>query len=142
VGRTSPLAICDVYRSDGVWPAIQKFVALTGLGEPEREHAMFPEVEEANARRMARMQQNVEFFLARYLLPVTTYVPDVAALRASSRVIVGVGEDSAGQLAHKTALAMADRLETAAVTFPGDHSGFFTHPESFAERLADVFRAR
>jgi hypothetical protein len=91
---------------------------------------------------MARMQQNVEFFLARYLLPVTTYVPDLARLRAvTPPVVVGIGEDLSGQLAHETALALADRLGTTAVTFPGDHSGYFAQPDAFARKLDGVFRA-
>jgi hypothetical protein len=94
---------------------------------------------EAMAQRIASMQQNVEFFLAHYMLPVTAYVPDVAALQAaSSRVVVGIGEASGGQLANETALALADRLGTPAVVFPGDHSGFFTHPTAFAQKLREV----
>ena len=88
------------------------------------------------------MQQNVEFFLAHYLLPITDYVPDAAALRAaSSRVAVGIGENASGQLAHETALALADRLGTRPVTFPGGHGGFFAHPREFAAKLDEVFRA-
>jgi hypothetical protein len=56
-------------------------------------------------------------------------------------VLVGVGETSNGQLAHNTALALADRLGAAAVPFPGDHSGFFMHPDLFAQKLDEVLRA-
>jgi pimeloyl-ACP methyl ester carboxylesterase len=140
--RTSSQVIFDTYRKVGIGPAIQQFIALTGLGAQGPENGLSPELQEAMAQRMARMQQNVEFFLAHYLLPVTTYVPDVAALCASSsRVVVGIGETSSGQLAHDTALALADRLESTAVTFPGDHSGFFFFPDLFAQKLDEVLRA-
>jgi pimeloyl-ACP methyl ester carboxylesterase len=141
-GRASSQMIYDTYQEGGVEPAIQQFMVLTGLGAPGPRAALAPELQEAMAHRMARMQKNVEFFLARYMLPVTTYVPDDATLRAaSSRVVVGVGETSRGELAHDTALALADHLGTTAVTFPGDHSGFLTHPELFAQRLDEVLRA-
>jgi hypothetical protein len=51
-----------------------------------------------------------------------------------------VGETSAGELAHGTALALTDRLGKTTVTFPGDHSGFFMHPDLFAQNLHEVLR--
>ena len=122
----------------GVGAAIQGFLTLTGFRASEEPAEPDPEMQEAMAQRMGRMQQNVEFFLAHSMLPVTTYVPDVAALQAASRVVVGVGEASGGQLANDTALALADRLGTAAVTFPGGHSGYFTHAAAFAQKLREV----
>ena len=133
--------VYDSYRQEGVGPAMQKFIAFTGFREQAAQREATPEMQAAMAKRMARMQQNVEFFLAHYMLPITAYVPDVARLRASSsRVVVGVGASSGGQLANVTARALADFLGTLAVTFPGGHSGFFTHPEAFAAQLHEVFQ--
>jgi hypothetical protein len=56
--------------------------------------------------------------------------------------VVGVGEASGGQLAHDTALAVAERLGSSPATFPGGHAGFATHPDAFAERLHDVLQAK
>jgi pimeloyl-ACP methyl ester carboxylesterase len=143
--RTGPQQIYDTYQEHGVGPAIQGFLALTGFGdgqepgEPEQRGEPDPDTREAMAQRMASMKQNVEFFLGHYMLPVTAYVPDAPALQAaSSRVVVGIGEASGGQLANDTALALADRLGSPAVVFPGDHSGFFTHPAAFARKLREV----
>lgn len=48
------------------------------------------------------------------------------------------GSASAGELGHDTAPALAGRLGTQAVSFPGGHSGFTTHPIALAtERLHD-----
>jgi len=70
---------------------------------------------------------------------ISGYAPDVAALRGGpARIVVGVGETSAGQLAHRTALALAERLGTPPVTFPGDHGGFGSHSAEFAETLHKV----
>jgi pimeloyl-ACP methyl ester carboxylesterase len=94
------------------------------------------------AQQMASMEQNLDFFFAHYLLPITSYMPDIAALhRASSKVLVGVGEDSVGQETYDTALALAERLGSEAVVFPGDHVGMATQPEAFAETLDDVLQA-
>jgi hypothetical protein len=89
-----------------------------------------------------RIVQNSDFFLAHYLLPITAYVPDIGKLQdGSTRVVVGIGEDSSGQLAHDTALALAERLGTPAVTFPGSHVGYVEYPDAFAERLHEVLQA-
>jgi hypothetical protein len=36
-------------------------------------------------------------------------------------MVVGIGEASGGQLAHRAADALAERLGSPPVTFPGDH---------------------
>jgi hypothetical protein len=38
-------------------------------------------------------------------------------------------------LAYRAAVALAERLGTDAVTFPGDHGGFGSHPAEFAKTL-------
>ena len=66
-----------------------------------------------------------DVLLAQNLLTCTTHEHDVDALRrASTRIVAAVGERSAGQLAHRGGLALADRLGTTAVVFPGDHGSF------------------
>jgi clorobiocin/coumermycin A biosynthesis protein CloN7/CouN7 len=66
-------------------------------------------------------------------------VPDIAALAASTtRVVVGVGTTSSGQLAHRTALALAERLGRQAIEFPGGHGGFIEEPREFANMLRKV----
>jgi pimeloyl-ACP methyl ester carboxylesterase len=136
--RRSGQEIYDTYRREGAGAAIQKFLAVTGMGGSGPRQEPTPEMQEA----VARMQQNVEFFLAHYMLPITGYVPDIARLRAGApHVIVGIGEASGGQLAHDTALALADRLGTEAVVFPGDHGGYMSDPHAFAAKLREVFEA-
>ena len=138
--RAAVQEIDDTYRNEGVGPAMGKFIALAGgQGEPEPPSEVTPEMQAA----MARIQQNLDMLFAHYLLPITTYLPDGAALQAGpSRVVVGVGEASAGELAHDTALALAERLGTEAVTFPGGHGGYTSHPDAFAAQLHEVLRAR
>jgi pimeloyl-ACP methyl ester carboxylesterase len=139
--RTAVQEIDETYRKEGFGPAMGKFIALAGggQGEPEPPREVTPEMEAA----MARLQQNLDTLFTYYLLPITTYVPDVAALQAGpSRVVIGVGEASAGELANDTALALAGRLATGAVTFPGGHGGYTSHPAAFVTQLQEVLQAR
>ena len=55
-----------------------------------------------------------DMFLAHLIRPTTDYRPDVEALRAApARIVVGAGATSAGQLANRTAVALADRARHA-----------------------------
>ncbi|MFE3823904.1 alpha/beta hydrolase, partial [Nocardia tengchongensis] len=77
---------------------------------------------------------------------VTAYCPDAAALRAApTRVVIGVGEESAGVLTGRTAEATAALLDSTAVVFPSHHGGFTGpdsgypgQPEPFAHRLREL----
>jgi pimeloyl-ACP methyl ester carboxylesterase len=138
--RSAVQEIADTYRNEGVGPAMGKFITLAGgQGEAEPPREVTPEMQAG----LARLQQNLDTLFAQYLLPITTYMPDVAALQAgSTRVVVGVGEASAGELAHDTALALAGRLGTEAVTFPGGHGGYTSHPAAFVAQLREALQAR
>lgn len=141
--RTANQAIYDTYLAEGAGPAMGHFMAAAGMDEPAGPVEMSPEAEAFMAQQMASMEQNLDFFFAHYLMPITTYVPDFAALQAAStRVVVGVGEASVGQEAYDTSLALAERLGSEPVTFPGDHVGAATHPVEFAETLHQVLQPR
>ncbi|HXZ69304.1 MAG TPA: alpha/beta hydrolase [Streptosporangiaceae bacterium] len=130
--------IYATYRADGADQAMQKFFAHAGLnGAPEPEAgaprwAPSPE-------QLARMRATNEAFLAHLLRPTTYYRPDIEALRASpTRIVVAAGATSKGQLPNRTAVALADRLGTGVVDFPGDHVGFVVYPEQCGRVLHQV----
>ena len=78
----------------------------------------------------------MDAFLAHGLKPLSLYVPDVEALRGGAvKVLVGAGQSSKGQFAHRAAAALAEKLGTDLVIFPGGHDGFGSHPDIFAETL-------
>jgi pimeloyl-ACP methyl ester carboxylesterase len=131
--------VFDTYRSQGVGPAMQKFMTMAGLkGGPPQPAASQPSPEMMEL--MARMGRNAELFLSHGLRQTSAFVPDVPALRAGSpRIVVAAGDESENQLAHRTAVALAARLGTTLVRFPGDHGGFMTRPDAFAARLREVF---
>jgi pimeloyl-ACP methyl ester carboxylesterase len=138
--RNDGQKLYDTYRKEGAAAAMEQFMSTSGMDEsPPVE--MSPEAQEFLAQQMASMEQNFDFFFAHYLLPITSYSPDYAALQeASTRVVVGVGEDSVGQVTYETAVALAERLGSEPVVFPGDHIGMATLPEEFAEKLHDVLQ--
>ena len=80
------------------------------------------------------------------IITCTHYEPDFDALRAAStRIVLGVGEESAGEMAHRGGLAVAERLGTEAVVFPSNHGGFLGgeygqqgDPDAFAATLRAV----
>jgi clorobiocin biosynthesis protein CloN7 len=84
------------------------------------------------------MRATTEHFLAHLLRPTTRYRPDIQALRATSRIVVAGGTTSKGQLANRTAVALADQLGTTVVDFPGDHGGFVALPEQCGRVLDQV----
>jgi pimeloyl-ACP methyl ester carboxylesterase len=77
---------------------------------------------------------------------ITDHQPDVASLEAApTRVLIAVGEESAGTYTARTAEAMAALLGQEATVFPSHHGGFLGgefgyagQPEAFAGRLRDV----
>jgi pimeloyl-ACP methyl ester carboxylesterase len=131
--------VYDTYLREGVGPAMATFLAGAGLddgAQPQEEPS--PDLLEG----MARMRANFEFFLGHMWQGMAGYLPDIATLRTiPTRVVVAFGDASQGQVAHQAAVALAERLATAPVTFPGDHGGFGSHPEAFAGTLHEVLRA-
>jgi clorobiocin biosynthesis protein CloN7 len=130
--------IYDTHRVEGADKAMQKFMTHTGLGEGPAQEADAPQWE-PSPEQLARMRATTEYFLAHLLRPTTRYRPDIEALRAAStRIVVAGGATSKGQLANRTAVALADRLGTTVVDFPGDHGGFLAFPEQFGRLLDQV----
>jgi clorobiocin/coumermycin A biosynthesis protein CloN7/CouN7 len=130
--------IYDTYRAEGADKAMQKFMAHAGLGEGIGQQGDAPHWEPP-PEQLAQMRTTTEQFLAHLLRPTTRYRPDIQALRAAStRIVVAGGTTSKGQLANRTAAALADQLGTSVVDFPGDHGGFVFLPEPFGRLLDQV----
>ena len=137
--RAAMAEIVQTYRTAGIGPAMQKFMVQTRIrsgppppppGEPT------PEMREG----MAQMKRNMDFWLGHYFMAIAAYEPDFGALTAGPfRIVPGVGAESRGELANEGGLALAKRLGTEAVVFPGAHGGFESHAPEFAVRLREVF---
>jgi pimeloyl-ACP methyl ester carboxylesterase len=87
-----------------------------------------------------------DLMLAHNVVYLTSYEPDFDAIkRAPTRVVIGVGAASHGELAQRGGEAVAERLGIAATPFPGDHGGFLGgeygqmgEPDAFAAKLREV----
>lgn len=84
---------------------------------------------------------DLDFFYANQVRETAQFEPDLGALVAAGiPILVGVGAASAGQLSHRAALALADRLGLGPIEFPGDHTSFASIAPAFADRLREVLR--
>jgi hypothetical protein len=91
----------------------------------------------------------IDALLAQNIVTCTHYEPDVETLKtARTRIVVGVGAESDGELAHRGGEAIAARLGTDPVTFPSGHGGFLGgeygqtgEPDAFAAKLREVVEA-
>jgi pimeloyl-ACP methyl ester carboxylesterase len=148
--ETALAAVTDIqqtYQRDGFGPAMAKFIALVSLRGPVpadfAENAPGPAAfglptEDDGSRNDPLVGQNIA--------TCNYYEHDFDALRAAStRIVVGVGAESKDELAHRAALAVAERLGTPAVTFPSNHAGFLGgeygmtgDPDGFAATLRQV----
>lgn len=140
--------IYDTYRREGVEAAMAKFLAMTGLEDDPEQVAPWegdaagdappdgmPTPEEMET--FARIEGNYEYWLAHGMLPLATYRPDVDTLRSGQpRIVVALGEQSAGEIVYQTGEALARHLGLEPVIFPGDHMAFGTEAVPFAEALA------
>ncbi|GII28173.1 alpha/beta fold hydrolase [Planotetraspora mira] len=143
----------DAFLKEGAGAANQALAAglrMSG-GEPAEESSgeerRIPGGEEApqgepdpeTLEMMARLGRNMEFFIGYEVPPFSRYVPDLATLRTSRvRVVAAMGEASEGEPPNRAAAAVAERLGTTPVPFPGDHGGFGALPETFAAKLHEV----
>jgi pimeloyl-ACP methyl ester carboxylesterase len=139
--------ISETYQREGFGPAMAKFLALSSLkgpipadfaDQPTNPAAFGLPTEDDGSRDDPMFGQS---------MAVTThYEHDFDALHAAStRIVIGAGAESEGEMAHRAALAVAERLGTEAVIFPSHHGGFLGgefgyagEPDAFAAKLRDV----
>lgn len=119
--------IHDTYLREGKGPAMAKFMKIVMhkgpitpefLDEPAPDPAMFGmSTEDDGSRNDILVGQNI--------IGNTHYEPDFDAIRAApTRIVVGVGVESEGDLARRGGEAVAQRLGLTPVIFPSGHGGF------------------
>lgn len=158
--RTMIQGVEEAFANEGAGPALQVLAELdmrggeetdgiepaesdAGTHEPDRipggGNAPQGEPDPEIMAMMMRLEKNQEFFIGYEVPGFAKYLPDFAALQASStRVVSAAGELSEGEPPHRAAVAVAERLGTQAALFPGDHGGFGAEPEAFATKLHEV----
>jgi pimeloyl-ACP methyl ester carboxylesterase len=145
------VAIHQTYERAGFGPAMAKFMALVshegpippGFADQDPDPAAFGlPIEDDGSRSDPLLGLNIP--------SGNEYEPDVDALRgASTRIVIGVGEESGKALAGRAGTAVAERLGLRPVTFPGGHAGFLggeygqtEKPGPFAATLRAVLDGR
>lgn len=141
----------DAYQAKGQGAGMAAFIAMTSWqGEYTDDYFAQPLPDPA-AMGMPTEDDGSrdDPLLSERSLAITSYEPDVAALAAApTRVVVAVGEESAGTFTARTAEALAALLGQEATVFPSHHGGFLGgefgypgQPEAFARRLTEVLAA-
>ena len=144
-------AIHDAYLKKGKGPGMAMFIALVSLkgpvpddwaAGPMPDPAMFGLPTEDDGSRDDPL-------LGQSIVGTTTFQPEFDALRAApTRIVLAAGDESEGELANRGAHAVAERLGTEPVVFPGGHGGFQGDeygmpgkPDGFAAKLREVLAA-
>jgi len=153
--RDLVLAACrdirDTYARAGFGAGMAKFIALVSFegplpadfaARPAPDPAMFGlPTQDDGSRTDPLLWQNI--------VTSNAYEHDIDAIRAAqTRVVAAVSEDSPTTIAGRGAVAIAERLGIAPLTFPGGHDGFLGgeyggmgKPDAFAARLREVLDA-
>jgi pimeloyl-ACP methyl ester carboxylesterase len=145
-------AISDSYKTRGWGAGMAHFIAVVShRGEFTPEFAEQPgpdptmfgmPAEDDGTRTDVLLHQNI--------ITCTHFEPDYDSLRiASTRIVVAAGEESDGEMAHRGADAVAQKLGTTPVAFPSGHGGFLggeygqqpSKPVEFADALREVLSA-
>jgi pimeloyl-ACP methyl ester carboxylesterase len=140
--------IHQTYQSSGFGPAMGKFIALVSYDGPIPDgFADQPGPDPASfGMPTGDDGSRDDPLLGQNMISCTHYQHDFDALRAApTRIVVGVGAESGGMMAGRAAVAVAERLGTTPVTFPGGHDGFLGgeyggmgKPDAFAATLRQV----
>jgi pimeloyl-ACP methyl ester carboxylesterase len=138
----------EAYRAYGSGAAWGKFVSLVIHDGPIPDGGPPPATwpppgvelpqDGAPPEPSVKQQADDETFFLRMLKPFTRYAPPVEALRSGPRIVIAVGAASRGEMARRSADALAERLGQTATLFPGDHGGFMSDPPTFAAAIREV----
>jgi pimeloyl-ACP methyl ester carboxylesterase len=141
-------AVRDTYEAKGSHAGMAAFIAMTSwpgeftddyFAQPPPDPAQFGMPSDDDGSRDDPLLSDRSW-------AVTSYRPDAGALAAApTRVVIAVGEESAGTFTGRTSLATAELLGQQATVFPSHHGGFLGgefgyagQPEAFARKLRDV----
>ena len=143
-------AVHETYQRSGFGAGMAHFIAVAShqgpftaevAAQPAPDPAMFgmPATDDGSRTDPMLGQTIMHSTTSRLRRPGVGIDPDRPA----------AGEESEGQMASRGAFAVAERLGTKPVIFPGDHGGFLGgeygqtgQPDAFAAKLREVLTAR
>ncbi|MFJ2666466.1 alpha/beta fold hydrolase [Nocardia fluminea] len=138
----------DAYVAKGFGAGMASFIAMTSwqgefsedyFAQSDPDPALFGLPTEDDGAREDPLLSDLSW-------AVSSYRPDIAALAsAPTRIVVAVGEESAGTFTARTAVGLAELLGQQPTVFPSHHGGFAGEeygypgqPEAFARTLRAV----
>jgi NADPH-dependent 2,4-dienoyl-CoA reductase/sulfur reductase-like enzyme len=138
----------DAYKAGGRGHGMAAFIAMTSWkGEFTDEFFARPAPDPAQFGMPAEDDGSRDDpLLSDRSRAVTDYRPDIESLgSAPTRIVIGVGEESADTFTGRTSVAMAQLLGQEPTVFPSHHGGFIGgdspyagQPEAFARTLRGV----
>ncbi len=135
------------YQAHGFGAGMAKFILLVSHSGPIPDGFLAADVDPAMfGLPTADDGSRTDPLLFQNIVTCTHYEPDIDALKAApTRIVIGVGEESAGALAGRGGTAVAGRLGVEPTSFPGGHDGFLGgeyggqgKPVEFAARLREA----
>jgi pimeloyl-ACP methyl ester carboxylesterase len=130
--RTFFQEVTATYRREGADPAMRMFMTGIGMDTAQRPPDLDPGL-------ISRMSGNMHTILTQEVPNAPSYRPDLAALDAQhARIVLAGGRDSRAHFPSRPAAVLAARWNQEVVDFPGDHTGYWSHPAEFAATLADA----
>jgi len=128
--------LCETYLAGDRVGAWRKFMAQANIDLPEEVFQMM-----FGAEPEPQQAADEWFWFAHEMRESTRWQPDLAVLRGvPTRIVVGIGEESTGQLCDRSSTALAAELGIVPTLFPGGHIAFAEDAEGFAPRLREVLR--
>jgi pimeloyl-ACP methyl ester carboxylesterase len=141
-------AVHETYQRSGFGAGMAYFIAVVShRGLFPDDYARQPGPDPARFGMPAEDDgSRTDVLLAQNIITCTHFLPDFDALRgASTRIVIGVGEESEGEMARRGGEGVAERLGITPVIFPSGHGGFLGgeygqtgKPEEFAATLREV----
>jgi pimeloyl-ACP methyl ester carboxylesterase len=126
--------VISTYLAGDVVGSWRKFLAMANIDMPEPVfQAVFGGERDPQAAADEHYQ-NAHMFRG-----TVHWQPDLDLLRSGTpRIVVGIGEQSTGQICDRTSRALTAALGIEPTMFPGGHVGFAEDPAAFATRLRAV----
>jgi len=127
----------ETYLTQGLGPAMRLFFSsLVGFDAPPP-----PPGAASGGPRNIGGGPNMDFFMAREFLPISTYAPDLDAIaRQRVPIVAAAGRRSADAYYARTARLLAERLGCRYAEFPGNHNAFMNDTAAFAASLREALQ--
>lgn len=134
-------AVREVYRREGLMAALQKLMALPGMSLDGYEM----DIPAPAPVDRDQLFKNMTFLFEHEFAMYDRYQLDFVALKQAmtqSRIVLAGGRDCKESSTYRSAAAVADRLGTRIVDFPGRHIGYVTNPSLFARHLCELLNEK